>query len=512
MLPAHDESRVSSVKPTLPGTNTTEQPPPTLFRFSLLTLLSVMTLAGFVSAIVFSKHWDTDERLLLAFWCAGLILGVSIGRFCGNSGVISGGLGAVVGCTLATCLLLEKSYARQQLTAWDGQPITPYLAFIVVVGWFAAMFAALAYRAVATGWFERMWFNQRVRRVLLGVVGSLFCVLIVAQLWQERRWQPAWEVDLRTGKWDDTPVFQISPQGNFLFSHLDRGDYLTRQTDSLFQFTGRGVVRRDLSGAVDQPNLALSPDGNWLAAGTSCYVSLFDLATGKDASVWKLNDIEMITQMQFNAAGELLVISQTPRIQRCYVFDIACDPLPPPQLFPFAGRLLLDPTGDVLIKLYEGADENTGGSVEVVRRRDSELLGKLPDFPPIVPSHIAAGGRYLGSSNRVWQLEGTPLELAGQVIGFTADERAIVLDSQDANAPPVWLPAWLHEMPFVRHLHDDQSMVELQLVDLKTGKTVAKTARLAGLTKAQASQAGNAVVGISLPGSHFRVWKVPPRK
>jgi hypothetical protein len=198
-----------------------------------------MTLAGFTSAIVFSPHWDTDERLLLAFWCAGLMLGVSIGRFRGNGGVISGGLGAVVGCLVATTVLLERSYARQ-LTAWEGQPITPYLAFIICVGWFAAIFAALAYRAVATGWLERMWLNKRVRRVLLGVAGSLVSLLIVSQLFQQRRWQPAWEVDLRMRSWQPDPVFQISPQGDFLFTHADDEndfDPTSERSDSLFQFT-----------------------------------------------------------------------------------------------------------------------------------------------------------------------------------------------------------------------------------------------------------------------------------
>jgi hypothetical protein len=486
--------------------------PPTLFRFSLLTLLSVMTLAGFTSAIVFSPQWDADERLLLAFWCAGLILGVSIGRFRGNSGVISGGLGAVVGCLVATYLLLERSYARQ-LTAWDGQPITPYLAFIVCVGWFAAILATLAYRAVATGWLERIWLNKRVRRVLLGVVGSLVSLLIITQLFQEPRWQPAWEVDLRMRSWQPDPVFQISPRGDFLFTHADDEndfDPTSERSDSLFHYTPRGVVSRELSESIDQPHLALSPDGKWLAAGTSCYLSLFDLATGKNASVWKLKDIERFVQLQFNPAGELLVTTRSPRIQRCYVMDVTADPLPQPQLFPFSGAIFLDPTGEVLLKLHEAEDETLNWSIDLVRRSDEASLGHIRDVPAPAAFSISPGGKFVAFGSRVWKLGGSTLDVAGVVVGFTADQRAIVMHQRDIKTPPKWIPAWLITMPFARHLHPQQITGELRLVDLDTNKIVARTARFANMVIASPAQQGKSVVGVS--GSHFRVWNVPPRK
>jgi hypothetical protein len=466
-----------------------------------------MTLAGFTSAIVFSPHWDTDERLLLAFWCAGLILGVSIGRFRGNRGVISGGLGAVVGCLLATLFRSSMS-----LLLWD-RPITPYLAFVVCVGWFAAILAALAYRAVVTGWVERMWLNKRVRRVLLGVAGSLVSLLIVSQLFQQRRWQPAWEVDLRMRSWQPDPVFQISPRGDFLFTHVDDEndfDPTSERSDSLFQFTPRGVVRRELSESIDQPHLALSPDGNWLAAGTSCYLSLFDLATGKNASVWKLKDIERFVQLQFNPAGELLVTTRSPRIQRCYVIDVMADPLPQPQVFPFTGGVFLDPSGEVLLKVHEAVDENSNWSIDLVRRSNEAPLGHIRNVPAPVSFSISPGGKYVAFGSRVWKLAGSTLDVAGVVVGFTADQRAIVLHQQDMKTPPKGIPAWLLTMPFARHLHPQQRTGELQLVDLERNKIVARTARFTDLTRAGPSQQGNAVIGVS--GGHFRVWKVPPRK
>lgn len=500
---------MSSAKPSAPASLATAQPPPALFRFSLLTLLSVMTLAGFTSAIIFSPQWDTNERLLLAFWCAGLILGVSIGRFRGNSGVISGSLGAVVGCVAASSFVIHY----RTWGAIAGTPLTTYLAFIVCVGWFAATCAALVYRAVATGWLERMWLNKRVRRVLLGVVGSIVSLLIVSQLFQQRRWQPAWDVDLKMRNWQPDPVFQISPRGDFLFTHADDEndfDPTDERSDSLFQFTPRGVVRRALIESIDQPHLALSPDGKWLAAGTSCYLSLFDLATGKNASVWKLKDIERFVQLQFNPAGELLVTTRSPRIQRCYVIDVTADPLPQPQLFPFAGAVFLDPTGEVLLKLHEAVDENSNWSIELVRRSDESTLGHIRDVSAPTLLSVSPGGKYVAVGSRVWKMAGSSLDVAGVVVGFTADQLAIVMHQRDTKTPPKGLPAWLLTVPFARHLHPQQRTGELQLVDLERNKIVARTARFADLTRAIAAQQGTSVVGVS--GGHFRVWNVPLRK
>jgi hypothetical protein len=265
-----------------------------------------------------------------------------------------------------------------------------------------------------------------------------------------------------------------------------------------------------LSESIDQPHLALSPDGKWLAAGTSCYLSLFDLATGKNASVWKLKDIERFVQLQFNPAGELLVTTRSPRIQRCYVIDVMADPLPQPQVFPFTGGVFLDPTGEVLLEVHEAVDENSTWSIDLVSRSNEAPLGQIRDVPAPVSFSISPGGKYVAFGSRVWKLAGSTLDVAGVVVGFTADQRAIVLHQQDMKTPPKVIPAWLLTMPFARHLHPQQRTGELQLVDLERNKIVARTARFADLTRAGPSQQGNAVIGVA--GGHFRVWKVPPRK
>jgi hypothetical protein len=152
---------------------------------------------------------------------------------------------------------------------------------------------------------------------------------------------------------------------------------------------------------VDQPHLALSPTGKWMAAGTSCFVSLFDLATGKKVRVWKLKDIETITQMQFNVSGELLVTTRTPRIQRCYVIDVTRESLPQPQLFPFVGMLFLDPTGEVLVKMREPLDERARWSADLLRRSNQQLLRQVRAVPSPDLLKIAPGGKTLAFGNVV---------------------------------------------------------------------------------------------------------------
>ncbi len=497
---------MSSAKPSLSPAAATEQPPPTFFRFSLLTLLSVMTLAGFTSAIVFSRNWYVDERLLLAFWCAGLILGMSIGRFRSAYVIISGSLGAVVGCVLATVILFNDTL--QLMPELDNEEVTSYAAFVVSVGWVAAILATAFYRAAAIGMIERMWFSRQSRRVGLALGGSALGFLIAWQLVRERPWLPTWEIDIeRSG----IPNFELSPRGDFLYVSYST---LTRQgkesPDHVFQLTNREVVARKLKVSTADREIAFSPDGAHMASGDFLTCQLMDLKTGDVLRTWPLNARERMVQLQFDDSGEhLLMTTITPKIQRLYVIEIDKPELPPPKLFPFAGFLYIDPAGETLIKVFDAKDETDERRVEVVRLQDEMLLGEIRDLPPWGMRPVfSTSGEYLAFENRVWARSGgKPFVFTDQVVGLPTDKRVIVLNhelEQESKA----VPNWLRTMPFVRHSLMNDDRCELHLVDIETGKVLVKTPTYQRMLEAELSDDGNVIVSAAQVG-RIRIWKVP---
>jgi len=533
-----------------PSTLTTpaDAAPRAFFRFSLLTLLSVTTLAAFVSALVFSPHWHLDERLLLAFWCAGLILGVSFGRARGSAGVLSGALGGAVACVFAAMIVMNRF---EQPPEGAARNAITYLAFVVTVGSLAALAAAGGYQFVASGQVERIWQSKRARRITLFALGILACGLISWQQTMPRPWQPSWEINLQAEGLNDYQSLRLSPTGQFLFiqkSGKANHRFLVAQQAHVCELTPRGVIGRPIEGLGHQlTNYVLSPDGKRIAESSvpsahSKYFSpgvnglgkrdtgpagltLFDTTHWIFPRYWEWQaDLETGIFLQFNATSDRLVVTtHTPRIQRLYEIDLAQDKLPQPELFPFAGRLLLDPTGKVLIKIHDAAEADGPRRVEVVRRSDGQLLREMQDvLPASIFEHyvISPGGEYLAHSGtmfssepRVWKGNGkSSSAMPGSVLAFTGDGRAIV-HSTWHQRPPQWLPAWLLPMPFVRHAHGgDNHFGQLLLMDLLTGETQTFTAPFKNMGIALAADQGTVVLGATYPEGHVRIWKVPPRQ
>jgi hypothetical protein len=490
----------------LPRPSTAEKSaPPTPYRFSLLTLLGFTTLAGFTSAIVFSRHWHPDERLLLAFWCAGLILGVTVGRLRGTQGVISGGLGAVVGCLLAATFLQGAWFGP--LPVMQAQPAMTYLAFVICLGWLAATLVALGYRALSSAWLSRNWSRYITRPVLITIVGGAVCLVVASQMLWPRPWLPAWEI---ANQRDGIPYFTLSPHGDLLYVHYRTLPPSGKpEPDQIFQLTSRGVVARN--SPLESDNIAFSPDGKLIAADGIYTCRLFDLETGQALHTWPLRNNERIRQLQFTPSGsQLLMTTMTHKIQRLYVIDVASADLPTPQLFPFVGFLFLDPTGEVLVKLHTSQDETDEQRVEVVSRDDGTVLGQIHDLPALDQLPVfAASGEYLAFDNRVWRRTGgRPSAFVDGVVGLTAGQRAIVLDYAVQDAWEQAVPYWLANMPFVRQLLTGAERGKMQIVDIATGEVRAQAPAYPLLLEAELSSDGKVLASAALDG-RIRIWKVP---
>lgn len=494
-------------------------------RFSLLTLLCVTTLTGFVSAIVFSAHWHADERLLLAFWCAGLILGVSFGKARGSRGVLSGALGGAVGCVLAAMIVLHRF---EEVPEGAARYTTVYLVFVVTIGSLSALAVAGGYQFVSSGAIERTWHSKRARVISLLLLGSVVTGLIVWQLLRPKPWQPSWELKLQADL-TNFPKLRLSPTGQFLFA--EQSNYRTFPSEhkgNVYQLRPRGLISRPSTLKGAPSSFVLSPDGRWLAESSiaSGGLGIYDNTSEREPPFWEWQvEAEAAVFLQFNPASDrLLITTNTPRIQRLYVVDPARKELPQPELFPFAGRLMLDPTGEVLIKLHDAAEDNGLRKVEVVRRRDGQLLGEMHDVPDLILDRhyvVSPGGEYIASGQegfgippRVWKLNAkSSTAMPGMVLAFTGDGRAIVHVNWKRQAAPEWLPNWLLPMPLVRHAYDLKSPLgQLLLIDLATGETQTASAPFKHMLLAQAADQGNVVLGVTYPDAHVRIWQVPPRQ
>ncbi|WP_254506573.1 hypothetical protein [Anatilimnocola floriformis] len=502
--------------PSQPTTLVPDLPAFTFLRFSLLTLLCITTLAAFISSIVFSPHWHHDERLLLAFWCAGMILGVSFGRARGSHGVLSGALGGAVGCVLAAMFVINRF---EQMPEAAARYRTVYLAFVVTVGSVAALAVAGCYQFIASGAVEILWLSKRVRGAVFVLFGGVVTVLVIRQLFREKPWQPTWEIAVKATDINDFPTLRLSANGEYLFG-MQSNENINPPVRKAFvhQLTSRGMVGRSSPMERHPRNYILSPDGKWLVEHSLGDLIIHETLTGKVLQSWELGKIsQLATQWQFNAAGDrLLLTTHTPRIQRLYVLNPLEAKLPQAELFPFAGRVLLDPTGEVLVKLFDAAEADGPRKVEVVRRSDGQLLGEMHDVPDLGTEYyaISPGGKYLGNTHHVWKLgSDSSTDMAGVVLGFTDDDRAIVHTEPHRQEPPELLPDWLLPMPLLQHAYDLRSYFrQLSIVDLRTGKTLTKTEPFKGMSIGMAAEQSHVVLGATWPESHVRIWKVPPRK
>jgi hypothetical protein len=487
---------ISKISETAPPNPTAGTP----FRFSLLTLLSVTTLAGFTSAVVFSPGWDPLERLLMAFWCAGLLLGVSIGRARGKPGMFSAGLGASLGCMLATLML---------------HPVDSLvLTFAIVTGWFLAVGMTAIYHALLTGIVESWWQLCFFRLAIYSFAASSVVSLVVWQALSDRPWRPTWELKVAFDPRDSLD-FALSPQGDRLLTTVDsRYGYVNPDlAGQMHELAPRVVVSQPLSLGWGFEALTFSPDGLQVAATHGTQFRVFAASSGH-ITYTQLLDTRHIEQQPLLPARfgpnskQLLVTTHTPRIQRLHTYDLTNTDSPHIELFPFAGQLLLSADGSRLVKFFDAEDENGERRVEIMDLNSWQTSARIDDVPRVVPPVFSRDGKRFALGDRIWTLPaGPPRNAGGEVIGLLSGGRVLIKE-QARDHWPGWLPDWLHEMPFLRHLHSRETNCRLCLRDETTGRLIRATPWLENIDRVQLS-ANERVAAATSSTGQFRIWKVP---
>lgn len=488
-----------------PSAAQSSAPPPALvsFRFSLLSLLSVTTLAGFTSAVVFSQGWDPLERLLLAFWGAGLILGASAGRARGKHGIFSGGLGASLGCALATLVCYDENFAIVSI-------------FVIVTGWLLAVAMATVYDALLSGAIETWWARRLIRRAVYAICGLMVLCLIGSQAANRPVWKPAWEQRIGVpSNFSVLPKIILSPIGDRLLenesSSLSFSGATELNTGRTHALTPRGLVEVPFSLPWGF-EAAFSPDGTRIALGRGPRLELYDVRTGR--RLWErrldLNPLEVVLHHRFSRDGQrIYVTTHTPRIQRLRVLDVDGGAGAGLELFPFAGQLFVSDGGDKLVKFLDPTEENSGRAIEIVDLIHAQTIGRFDDIPGIEKPIFNLAGDRLALGSQIWKLpHSQPQSAGGRVIGLLTNRRALVLDRE---APPNYvhnlLPSWLQQMPFVRHLRTADRTSQLRICN-EAGQTLRATPWLADLHQVELSANQRIAVSASREGL-IRVWKVP---
>lgn len=439
----------------------------------------------------------------MAFWCAGLIVGVSFGRARGKPGIFGGGLGAALGCGLATLILYDENFAIVSM-------------FNIVSGWLLAVFAATVYHALLTGLIETYWRQRLIRRTAL-VLGSLLIAGLVAwQVGQRTIWRPTWEQQLDKRNYLSVlSKMVLSPQGNRLAENTgSSGDFFSGIEEAVsgrvFELTPRGLVQ----GSVSLPwgsDAAFSPDGTQIALGRGPHLQLYDAQDG--TSIWErtldLNSLEVVLQHQFSADGrQLYITTHTPRIQRLRVIEVNGGLEAGLELFPFAGHLYVSDRGDKLIKFLAATDENNEQSVEVMNLASRETICRLPDISQIERPVFSLSGDRLALGSREWSIpDGRSRPAGGKVIGLLSNGRALVVDQDSPDSWRSTLPYWLQQMPFVRHLRSGDHLSQLRISD-ETGQTILATPWLDNIHQVELSANQHVVLSASRHGL-IRIWKVP---
>lgn len=498
-------------EPSAASPSTATSSPLAPFRFSLLTLLSVTTLAGLVSAVMFSRGWDPVERLLMAFWCAGLLLGVSIGRARGKPGIYSAGLGAALGCALATFVMNSGSFAS---FLRSESLLGPFLTFVICAGWFLAVGVAALYHALLTGMMESWWQQRLVRRTIYVVSGLAVFGIVAWQVVQSRAWKPAWELQAGFDNMSGgVPDIYLSPQGDQWLVGPN-SPQLNRDSErkaQLHELTPRGLVSRPFP--LEWHYLAVfSPDGKQIAIGRNELIRVSDVPSGTIAwsRVLELNSSEEVVHHQFSADGQqLLLTTHTPRIQRLYLFDATSGQPAKTELFPFAGHLVISKGGRWLLKFNDAEDENNELTVEVVDLATRETICRLSDVARLEMPVFSAAGDRLALGNRVWNLStGQSRSLGAEVVGLLGNGRAVIVEHVAHNRWPGFMPAELQQMPFVKHLHSHETRSRLKVIDEANGQTLRATPWLENISVVELSVNQRTVASTSRAGL-IRIWKVP---
>jgi hypothetical protein len=111
--------------------------------------------------------------------------------------------------------------------------------------------------------------------------------------------------------------------------------------------------------------------------------------------------------------------------------------------------------------------------------------------------------------NRIWNRANNRIDtMPGDVVGLIGSQQTLVLRKE---LSPVWrdyLPAWLAEMPFLRHALNARPQGELLLMDQVEGTVIARTTRVADMVEAKVSRDGTTAIGSCWDG-RILVWQIP---
>jgi hypothetical protein len=503
-VPNHSDAAVPAAT-TMPA-----ESGPAPYRFSLLTLLSVTTLAGLTFAVLFSPGWDPAERLLMAFWCAGLLVGASLGRARGKPGVFSAGVGAALGCTVATFVLHSGKLAAHQ---FGENLFVPFLVFVVTAGWFLAVGVTALYHALMAGLIEAWWRPQSVRRFAV-VAGGLAVVVVIAwQSLQQREWKRAHEFDVGLESVSvELRSVPISPLGDRLLVPAKSPRRITESDETrLITLTSRVEDARPFP---LEWGLAcvFSPDGKRLAAGRGEFIRVVEVPAGTPTwvRVLDLRPVEEIGQFLFSADNQrLIVTTHTPRIQRLYSYDLATNQPPQLELFPFPGHLFVSDDNRWLVKLFDAADETDARSLEIVNLATRETICRLEDIAGFERPVFSMSGDRMAIGSRIWQLPGgRSAAVEGKVVGLLSRGRMLVV-AQQSNAAPAILPDWMPRMPFVQHLFPRGTQSQLRVIDEATGRVLLATSWQEEIEHVSLSANQQVAVSTSSTGK-IRLWHVPP--
>jgi hypothetical protein len=493
---------------------------PQRMRFSLQTLLGAMTIAAVLCAVLFSPTWHADERLLMSFWFAGLILGASSGRALGKPGIYSGALGAVLG-TLLVCKY--TSTARLGINAsrdWDTSLFVPYLMFVIVGGWTLAVAVLTLYHLAVKGSLERWLKQPSWSRTAVPVILIIGLAAYAIGQWRDDTWRPVAELNCPSQFGGALPHVELSHGGDVIVAHPRqlRGSYASELPLRLFRKHNRHYIQTVIHPPDSQlvAESRLRPDGQQVAllSYSNAPIRLFDLDT--EQVVGELPSTEALHQVEFNVDGsQLLLTTDTSRIQRLRVFDTTSPRETKVQLFPFAGKLYVSPSGQLLARTIRVAVEAREAGIELgetdleVLTPAGEPLGRIRNVRDLWEPLFASDHQRVAMDDRIWNRQGGKIDsMPGRVVGLLGSRQALVLRRDVLPAWRDYMPAWLAEMPFLRHALSAKQHGELLLIDQAEGTVIARSTREPEMMGGKVSRDGTTAIGSCWDG-RILVWKIP---
>lgn len=591
-------------------------------RFSLRTLLELLTFAAIVSCALFSRELYRDESVFLLGFPAGLWVGRSIGRWRGRSGVLEAALGGGVGCAIASGLASECLPRQLDLAE--------YLAVSIPAGLLLGGALAGCYWLLVDApptW--RAW-----RRALLSIVVILGVAAIAA--WGYRRatdWSPRLEVvnkrlydqvQSMQSHPDSCKICAFSPQGNYLAWQWENNWYGTNKKEiELFKIERRRLTPVKLDALTpDASSIVFAPDEKSLAflKERSPRMHVIDLQ-GRETQSAEVRSPDyhfLDNELAFSRDGqEIFACWHTEHVRQWTAF--ARDSLQEQRShsFAFDGRLFVSPSGKWLVKLHQKRtttdylDFKVPACAEIVATADLKVVreyeiradlrvppGLMDGVPgaadqeyrflaqvinemfPDSKIRIAVEGalqgqgvltvrgyardaeesqqivtliwsqvngpkkrmlnsgdvehipqlrvmnmldhlsiavcpvfdpdeNYIAFGRRVMQLtaadqtadQGAVTELPGKVVGLLSRGRALLLVGSE--------PSFRTRMPFLRHWFPVGAQSNLCVVEIATGKTLRRSARMRwGGFDFHLAQDGRTAVGFDYRGT-LQIWDIP---